>query len=260
MEAINDWFANVWNNITGLGDIIAENVGSLLMFVAVIAALFAIAVISENLICKKNGINKKSERFRLNRMTLVAIMSAIAIILNMYGFPLPLIPGFYKLDFSDIPAVIGGFAMGPVAGVMIEFIKTLLNLVLNSTATAFVGEAALFIFGCTFVLPSSIIYFANKTKKSAMKGLAAGVVLSLVLAAVLNAFLLIPTYAKVFFHSETIDPVIAAGTGENSAIGSLFTFVMFAVIPFNLVKYGVSMLITMFIYKPISYLIKKKAD
>ena len=99
----------------------------------------------------------RSEKTRT--MVEIAMLSAIAVVLMLFEFPLPFIaPPFYELDFSEVPVLIGAFALGPWAGVIIEAIKILLNLVINGTITAFVGEIGNFIIGVAFVLPAALIY------------------------------------------------------------------------------------------------------
>ena len=99
-----------------------------------------------------------TETFSVKKLTLVAIFGAIAALLTLIDFPLLFIaPGFYKLDFSEIPVLIAAFAVGPVAGVLTELLKVLLNLLFNGTVTAFVGEAANFFMGCALIIPAGII-------------------------------------------------------------------------------------------------------
>ena len=105
-----------------------ENVGFLLISAAVIVLIFAVAYGAEFLFDKKRGTKRKSEKFRVHRLTLIAMMSAIAIILNLFSIPLWFLPSFYKIDLSELPVLIGAFTMGPVAGITIEFVKIVLNL------------------------------------------------------------------------------------------------------------------------------------
>ena len=99
----------------------------------------------------------------------VGMLAAIAVVLMLFEFPLPFIaPSFYELDLSEVPILIGAFALGPVAGVMAELVKILLNLAISGTDTAFVGEFANFVMGCAFVVPASLIYQAKKSRKNAL--------------------------------------------------------------------------------------------
>ena len=108
----------------------------------------------------------RSGRAATRMIVCVGMLAAISTILMLFEFPLPfLAPGFYELDFSEVPILIGAFALGPVAGVLTELVKVLLNLVINGTQTAFVGEFANFVMGCMFVLPASLIYKMKKSRK-----------------------------------------------------------------------------------------------
>ena len=108
-------------------------------------------------------VTKTNTTSATRTMVSVGMLGAISVVLMLVEFPLPFIaPGFYKLDFSEVPILVGAFALGPVAGVMTELIKILLNLVINGTDTAFVGEFANFVMGCAFVIPAALIYKKKK--------------------------------------------------------------------------------------------------
>lgn len=226
------------------------------LFIAVMVGMIGIAFLAEWLINKKIG-KKQTQSFKINRMVIAAMLAAIAAILTLFDFPLWFAPSFYKLDFSELPVIIGAFALGPVAGVIIEALKILLNLVMNGTVTAFVGELSNFCIGCAFVIPAAIMYYGAKTKKQAICGLVFGTLVAVVFGALLNAYVLIPTYSKVFFKSDSIDMIIGMGADKNGSISGLTSFILLAVVPFNLVKFAIVSVVTMFIYKPISHLLKK---
>ena len=157
----------------GLLQSIADNVVFVLVCVGVAVGLFAIAYAAEKYVYKRDGITERILSTR--KITMIGLFSALAMILHIFDFPvLFLAPGFYKLDFSEIPALVGAFAFGPVAGVMIEFCKILLKLVVKGTSTAFVGDLANFVIGCSLVLPASIIYMFKKTRKIAVIACLAG--------------------------------------------------------------------------------------
>ena len=187
----------------------------------------------------------------------VGMLAAISTILMLFEFPLPFIaPGFYELDFSEVPIMIGAFALGPVAGVLTELVKILLNLVINGTNTAFVGEFANFVMGCAFVVPASVIYKRKKNRQHAMIGLAAGTVIMSAAAVFINALVLLPAYAKAF--SMPIDALVGMGTAVNGHITNLLTFVVFAVAPFNLLKGAMVSAVVLLIYKKISPILKMR--
>ena len=195
-----------------------------------------------------------NKRTKTRNMVSIAMLAAVAVILMLFEFPLPFLPPFYKIDASELPVIIGAFAMGPLAGVLIELIKILLNLLLDGTTTACVGEFANFLIGCSYVVPASLVYYYRKSKKNAVLGLVLGTVTCAVVGCLLNAYLLLPAYSKAF-HME-IDALIAMGTAANKAIDSMFTFVLFATAPLNILKCGLVSVITMLIYKPISRILK----
>ena len=253
---ISQWFAKRGEVFTKLGKSFSSSLGTVLIFIAVIAAVVAIAIVAQKLIDRKNGTNSNSGKLKINSMAVIAMLSAVAIILNLFSFPLWFAPGFYKLDFSELPVVIGTLALGPVAGVAIEAVKILLNLLFNGTSTAFVGELANFVMGCAYVVPAGIIYYNNKNRKNAVIGLIVGAIVSITAGSLLNAFLLLPVYAKIY--GMPIENLIAMGTEKNAGISGMTTFILLAVAPFNLVKYGLVSIITMVIYKPISRLLKEQ--
>ena len=185
----------------------------------------------------------------------IGMLGAIAVVLMLFEVPLPFAPPFYEIDFSEVPVLIGCFALGPVAGVLIESIKILLNLVINGSATAGVGELANFCIGCSLCIPAGIIYKRKKTKKGAIIGLVSGTLIMTLFGCFINAYIMLPTYAKAF-HMP-IDSLIEMGTKVNASITDLFTFVMFAVVPFNLLKGVLVSIIVILIYKKISPIIKR---
>ncbi len=184
-----------------------------------------------------------------------AMLSACATILMLFEIPLTFIaPVFYKIDLSELPVLIGAFAMGPLAGVVIELLKVLLNLVINGTETAFVGEIANFVVGCTFVVPAAIIYKHKKTKGTALLSLLAGGIMMSLLSTIINAFVMLPIYAKLF--EMPVSAIIEMGSVIFPFVDSMFDFCLVCVLPFNFIKALVVSAITFFIYKPLSVLIK----
>lgn len=184
----------------------------------------------------------------------IGMLSAIATVLMLFEIPLPFAPSFYQLDFSEVPVLVGCFAMGPLAGAAVELIKILMNLIINGTITGGVGEAANFIIGCSLCVPAGIIYRRMRSKKGAMFGMALGTVLMTVLGCLINAYVLLPLYSKLM--ELPIDALVGMGTKVNPAITSLNTLVIFAVAPFNLLKGVLVSVIVLLIYKKISPVFK----
>ena len=184
----------------------------------------------------------------------IAVLGAVSAILMLLEFPLPFAPEFYKLDLSESIVLIAGFSMGPLAAVLTEFVKILLNLLINGTITAGVGELANFCIGVAFVLPAALIYKYKKTFMTALAGMLVGSVSLLIIGALINYYIMIPAYSKFIIPMETI---INMGNAVNPEIDSLWTLVRFATIPFNLLKGAICSLIATLIYKRLSPILHK---
>lgn len=190
---------------------------------------------------------------KLRTITGVAVLSAIAFILAYFEFPVPLSPSFARMDISDLPALIGAFAYGPLAGVLIELVKNALQL--TSTATAGVGELANFIMGGVFVFVAGLIYRKNKNKKTALIACLIASLAMGVTAAVVNYFVLLPAFEAFMPLSELI-----ASFGEFMPfIKTKLDVVLFNALPFNLLKGLAISAVTMLIYKKLSPILKGAA-
>ena len=221
---------------------ITENLSFLGMSVLLAALIWVLALGSEHLVMKKRNRLK-----RTRAITFIAMFSAVAAVLYCFDLPLFFAPSFYKLDLSELPVMICTFYMGPVAGVTCEFLKVVLKLLLKGTTTAFVGDLANFLVGCSFVLPASICYQAMLSKKGAVFSLALGTLVMSVFGSLFNAWYLIPKFSELF--GMPLDAIVAMGTDVNASITSLNTLVAFAVVPFNIVKGVIVSLLTMLLYK-----------
>ncbi|MDW5300333.1 MAG: ECF transporter S component [Sedimentibacter sp.] len=188
-------------------------------------------------------------------ITKVGVLSAVATVLMLFDFPLWFAPNFYQLDFSEVPVLLGTFALGPVAGIATEFVKIIINFVLNGSDTGGIGEVANFIVGCSFLIPAGLIYSRNKSFKTAILGLLAGTLTLALAGSVMNYYLLLPVYSKVY--GAPIQAFIDMGNLLNPAITDLKTFVMYAVVPFNIFKGIVTSSIVLLIYKRISPILHK---
>ena len=197
---------------------------------------------------------KTAERSNLRTMVQVGMLGAVSVVLMMFEIPLWFAPPFYKIDLSVIPVMIGTFAMGPTAGIFIELIKIVLHLLFKGTSTAGVGDFANFLIGCSMIVPAGIIYKVKKTRGGAVVGMITGTLFMAFVGCFLNAFVLLPAYGKAFGMS--VDALIAMGTAVNPSINSLFTFVVLAVAPFNLLKGLIVGVITFLLYKHVSPILK----
>lgn len=189
-------------------------------------------------------------RTKIRVMAQIGMLSAIALVLMLFEIPLPFAPSFYEIDFSEVPVLVGCFAMGPLAGATIEFIKIILNFAVNGTMTAGVGEIANFLIGCAFAVPAGLIYKKKHNRTGAIVGMISGTLFMTILGCFLNAYVLLPAYAKAF--QMPMDALVGMGTAVNSHITSVTTLVIFAIVPFNLLKGVLVSLIVFLIYKKIS--------
>lgn len=196
---------------------------------------------------EKTGTNTR-------KLAACGMFAAIAAVLMFFEFPLPVAPTFYKLDLSEIPVLIGTFAFGPVAGVVIEFLKIAVKTAIKGTSTAFVGELANFVIGCSMVIPAGLIYKMNKSRKTAVIGLVTGTLVMTAAGALINAFVLLPVYSAAY--GLPMDVLIGMGSAVNASVKDVFTFVLICVAPFNLIKGAVVSVLTLVLYKRISRFVK----
>jgi riboflavin transporter FmnP len=192
----------------------------------------------------------------LNSMIKISLLSVIAFVLMFMDVAIPIFPNFLKIDLSDLPALLGAFALGPAAGIGIELFKNILIIIFKGTQTGFVGEAANFIVGSLLVGTAGTIYKLNKSKKSAIIGLVVGTLVMSVVASVLNYTILLPLYAKVY--KAPVDAFVAMGSAINPAIKDLKDLVLWSILPFNLLKGIVVSAITIPVYKRISPVLHKE--
>ena len=184
-------------------------------------------------------------------LTVAAMLSAVAFILMFIEFPIPmLIPAFIKMDFSDLPALLGAFALGPVYGVIISFMKNLLHIVIKGTSTACVGELSNFILGAIFSAVAGYLYKHHKSRKTAIIGAVAGAVAMGVLSVPSNYFVVYPAYVQ-FYHMP-LEAILGMYQAILPSANSLIKCLVIFNMPFTLVKGLLDALICMLIYKPLS--------
>ncbi|MCQ1528655.1 ECF transporter S component [Lutispora saccharofermentans] len=170
---------------------------------------------------------------KLQLVTKIGILSALAFLLYLVEFPLPLFPPFLKIDLGDLPAIIGAFALGPWVGVMIELIKNILHLVVRSS-TGGIGEVGNFLTGSAYVLVAASMYFRNKSRKTAILGLTTGTIVMAAAMCVFNFFILIPVFTNSPVSMDNIPLILTA------------------ILPFNLIKGIVLSIVTLMLYKSLS--------
>ena len=183
-------------------------------------------------------------------VAMTGMLSAIAFILMYLQFNVPLMPSFIAMDLSELPALIGAFAMGPVQGVVICLVKNLLHLM--RTSTGGVGELSNFILGAIFVFTAGMFYKKNKTKKGAMIGALVGAVAMAIASVITNYFIVYPVYTN-FMPMEAI---IAAYQAINPSVDTLLECLIIFNLPFTFIKGMISVVITLLLYTRLSPVIK----
>ena len=188
-------------------------------------------------------------RISVGVMTRIAILAAAASILFLIEIP---VVAFYKLDLSNIPVLLGAFSMGTVPGVVILGIKSAIGLLHSSSAG--VGELADFIMGAALVIPASLIYHRNKTRKNAIIGMAVGTICMVIAGIMANKWIMLPFYMGAF-HMDMDGIIKAAGV---AGVDSEWKLLLLITGPFNLLKGVVLSIVTALIYKPLSPILHGK--
>ena len=186
------------------------------------------------------------------KLAVTAMLTAIAVALQYIEFSIPIVPSFLKLDFSDLPELIGTFVLGPWWALAICFLKNLIHIPFGTSGG--VGELSNFLLGATFVVVAGLIYQHKKTRKTALIACLSGAAAMAVMSFPTNYFIVYPAYAQMWFGG-TLDPVIGMYRALLPAADTLEKALLFFNLPFTLVKGLLVSLITMFIYKPLSNLI-----
>lgn len=191
---------------------------------------------------------------KIRKMTFTAMLGAVATVLMFVDFSVPFMPSFIKMDISELPALIAGFAYGPLSGVCVCLIKNLINLL--RTTTSGVGELCNFMLGVAFILPSSIIYKKMKTRKGAVIGSVVGAVLMAVLSLPINYFITYPFYSNFM----PMDVIISMYQEIMPSVDGLLACLIIFNVPFTLMKGVIDAIICFLIYKPLSPILHKKTQ
>ena len=188
------------------------------------------------------------KRFSVRALVSIGMLSSISYVLMLLNFPLPPFPQFLMIDFSDIPALIAALIFGPLAGILVELIKNILDYFMTGSATGVpVGHISNFIAGILFILPTYYVYNKLKTKKGMTFGLVAGSIIMAVMMSILNYFVFLPAYT--FFLNA---PAMSAP--------AMRTMIVSGILPFNIVKGLIITIVFMLIFARMSTWINKKGS
>jgi len=192
---------------------------------------------------------------KIRRLTMAAMMGAIAFVLMFFSFSVPVLSPFAEFDFSALPELIGGFILGPVGAVEIIVIKLALKLVFKGSSSLMTGELSNLLLSLAYVLPAVIYYRRHKNKKGAVVGIILGSVISVLFSIITNVFIIIPAF--MYLYGMDWAAIIDICANVNPWIKSIPTFVAFSVVPFNVISRVVTSIITILLYKHISKPLKK---
>ena len=191
------------------------------------------------------------KKVNVRKIAMTAILSAVATVLMFLSFSLPIVPSFLAMDFSELPALIASFSMGPVSGVAVCFIKNLINL--PTSGTGGVGELCNFLMGITFVVPAGLLYKFRKDRWGALWGSLLGAVIMAAMSFPINLYISYPAYTVAY--GLTIPQILGMYQAINPAVGTLAQALLWFNVPFTFFKAACDVAITFAVYKRISPLI-----
>mgnify|MGYP002515734322 CR=1 FL=1 len=196
------------------------------------------------------------ETWNTKTMVKISVLGVISFILMFFEIPMPfLAPTFMKIDISDLPSLIGSFAIGPMAGVIIQLLKNVLNVLIEGSTTGGVGELANFVVGSAFAYTAGFVYYKKKTFGRAVVGLLLGTVAMTIVITLANYFIMFPLYAKLM--GQDIQAFVDMGTAINKNITDLKSMMLISIVPFNLLKGVMITALTLLIYKRVSPILHK---
>ena len=201
-----------------------------------------------------SSIDRKKENIR--KIAVIGIMSAVSAVLMMLSFNIPIMPSFIKMDFSELPALITAFSLGPVSGVIVCLIKNLINLMF--TTTAGVGELSNFVLGACLVFPAGLIYKKMKTRKGALIGAVVGSLIMAVLSIPWNYFITYPAYINIL--NFPLEAILGMYKAINPNVDGLMQALLIFNLPYTFCKGIIISLLTFFLYKKLSPIIKGKKE
>ena len=188
----------------------------------------------------------KSRKITTNVLVRVALLAVIAAVIKQFGIRLPIFPGFLQLDVSELPAIIGAVTSGPLVGFLVVLLKNILDPIIFGTNTGGVGNFANFIMGISLVVPFGIVFQRRKDTVGYIVASVVGIVSLVIVASLVNYFIMLPLFTRLFMPMETI---IGIANAVNSNVTDVFTLILFAIVPFNLVKGLLTMILGFALYK-----------
>lgn len=195
-------------------------------------------------------------RITTRSLVVTAMLSAVAFVLMFIEFPIPIMPSFVKLDISDLPPLLGSFALGPVYGAVIELLKNLLHILIKGTSSAGVGELFNFLCGSFMCVAAGIIYHFKRSRKSAVIASLVGCAIMALLSLPLNYFLVYPAYVK--YYGMPLEAIIGMYQAILPSVDSLLDCLVVFNVPFTFCKGLIDAILCFLIYKPLSPILHGK--
>lgn len=202
----------------------------------------------------RTGKTGSAARAKVKSIAFIGLMGAVSAVLMLLRFPLPFLPPFLSFDLSGVMEIMGGYMFGPMAAFFIIIVKILLQLVMQGSLSFGTGEVQSLILSCSYVLPALLIYHRKKSKQTAVMGMAVSTVFVSVVAVITNLYLIIPFYVRLF--GMTMDDIITMCSAVNPAVKDAAGMVIMGILPFNLIKYGATSVVTFLVYKRLSKVIR----
>ena len=191
---------------------------------------------------------------QIKRTAFVGLMGAVSAVLMLFRFPLPFLPPFISFDLSGVMEIMAGYMFGPVAAFMVIIVKILLQLVMQGSLSFGTGELQGLILSSAYVMPAIAVYHWNKSKKSAVFGMILSTVIVSVTAVFTNLYLIIPFYARM--ANMTMGDIVAMCTAVNPIMKDVMSMAVLGILPANLIKYGATSVVTFFVYKRLSKVVR----
>ena len=226
---------------------------------ALVAGIIFAAIVTISLVYyfKKENKENLTRKQKTKKMAMVSILSAFSVVLYFLGFPLPFFVSFLDVQFSNLPVYLASFMFGPVEGIVVSLIRTLIKI--PFTKTMCVGELQDLIISITISCISGIVYFKNKTRKGALLALVIASLSWVLIALLSNVFISVPFYIKFMFggNNEVLVNMIKAVIPNTTSENYLMNYLLLSCLPFNILLSSVVSLITFLVYKRTSILFKK---
>lgn len=196
-------------------------------------------------------MKRTKEIFTTKKLCFIGLFGALSMVLMLFKIPLFFAPSFMKLDVAELPAMIGSFMFGPVTGICIIFVKLALHLVIAGTDSMYVGEISNLLLSSCYVLLASWIYKKHKTKKMAAISLVISVIVTSIAAVITNSVFIFPAYSVMYGMS--MDSIVQMAGAVNPFVHDTWSMMLWSILPFNCVKYGMVSVVTFFVYKKLRF-------